>query len=304
MSDNELIYGSAALLNGAVCMDAVLREREEQNILHSLVFFQDEDEWEFLEIDNRLSDFEVVRHTSGEESWVGVTEDGSVLSVIDGKSSWAHVDTTEGGPNSYCHMKSMRQIGEYIYVCGMRGLVYRRHTDGGSWEKIHPLTQEQAARAEDMALLAMTGLQSGELYAVGMDGLILSFEPHGVDLVTSPTNANLHDIACTSNGIAYACGQRGTVVKLSDSHWTVVENETTNEDFWSIVEFQGEPVLAADEFPLFAVRKNSIVKYEQNGSAAGSTGFLRSYGDELLSAGEEDILILRSGDWDKVNCPA
>lgn len=173
---------------------------------------------------------------------------------------------------------AIRQIGGRFYACGFYGLVFRSSADGRVWTSFdHGLhadsmgilnTQLDAIRQRDPErassvgrvgsrvsnFTAIDGFGETNLYATGLDGLLMRYTGDAWSSLDTGTGAHLNAIHCSSNGDVIAAGYDGTVLRGMGSAVRVV-SETPELTVSSIRMFQGQIYLGTTE-GLFLLGEN------------------------------------------------
>jgi len=81
--------------------------------------------------------------------------------------------------------------------------------------------------------------KEGVQYFVGLKGEIWSDASGELVQLSVPTNSDLNDVCCSSNGYVYICGSDGLLLKGHGEKWTIIEPpEGFSDDFWRVIEFK------------------------------------------------------------------
>ncbi len=132
--------------------------------------------------------------------------------------------------------RGIRNVAGQILAYGMRRQIFRQD-DTGRWSAFAPESKSDTPTARsasdrvqnliaDMAgLNALTGSSPTELYAVGTDGEIWRTEKDTWKQVDSPTNLMLTDATVAPDGMIYACGLSGILLRGRHDMWDVVNYE-------------------------------------------------------------------------------
>jgi hypothetical protein len=205
------------------------------------------------------------------------------------------IDASDQGPQARGNAREISTIGKHAYAVGMGRWVYR--CDGqANWARIDHGIRADFAAEPDAGLNAIDGFDEGEIYAVGWNGEIWGYDAQKWSRYDSPTNLALQKVVCGSDGVVYAVGQRGLIVRGRGSQWDVVEHDVTIEDFWGAAWFQGKLYIASAN-GLYALDGDTVSEVntgKQTKTRADCFYRLSAAEDCIWSAGEK--LLLRSSD--------
>lgn len=300
MSNSDLIFGKGIIQkSGVYIFDVALVSNEEKDIQHTIILIYENDEWNYWEIDKRVVDF-IVIDNHGNRIFQGISEDGYSNTDSSGHV-WKHIDPNEGGPNHLKHMTSICLLDNHYYAAGMTRMVYRKRINEANWVRFDEGIRYPSKDKEITGFVSIDGVSSEEIYAVGYDGDIWWCDNGNWREVESPTNVVLNSIKSCSDGLIYICGNNGVVLKGRHHKWEVIENTVTEEDFWSIEEYNQSIYLATDMMPLYNLVNDSI--QEVSTSLDCTTGWLNARDGKLLSVGEHDIFIFDGVNWNEIVVP-
>jgi hypothetical protein len=115
--------------------------------------------------------------------------------------------------------------------------LYRREGPG-KWTRFEAL-QEADKESSDFSFESIDGFSEKDVYIVGWEGEIWHFDGSTLQRLGSPTDRALYRVRCATDGVAYACGQTGTLLRAEGGEWTALESGTT-EDLWDLAFFDGQ----------------------------------------------------------------
>jgi hypothetical protein len=168
-------------------------------------------------------------------AWV-VGPQGHCARWLRGAVAASRIDPTAEGPQNYGDVTGIECIDGDFFVTGMSRTAYRSTENG--WIRIDHDTRTDDEDS-DAGFTAISGFHSSEFYALGWDGEIWWNDNAAWHQVASPTNIIFHDAVAGSDGMIYACGQAGTIVRGRRNTWEPLELGAANEDFRGITEFKG-----------------------------------------------------------------
>jgi hypothetical protein len=190
---------------------------------------------------------------------------------------------------------NLATIEDVIYGCGMGRVVMRRDSTG-HWSDIS--APKPDFNEGVIGFTALAGLSGSLLYAVGWRGEIWTYSVDGWTNEDAPTNANLNSLAIGSDGIVYAVGDGGAMLKGRRGHWEVVETET---DFNLIdVCVHAGTVYVCTDFEVLRLGATGLQSEfrEDDGDAPATCLKLVSDGaNRLYSIGPYDVFLHEENSW-------
>lgn len=132
-------------------------------------------------------------------------------------------------------LRGTRYVDGSVFAYGMGREVYKRLDDGRwiPWEDGLPakpaadsVTAQIRSNIRHLGgINAVDGTSRHDLYAAGFRGEIYHSDGSRWVTLASPTNVILYDLAVAPRGEIYACGQRGTVLRVSPSRCEFIQYE-------------------------------------------------------------------------------
>ena len=195
-------------------------------------------------------------------------------------------------------LKCARTIAGRSYIGGLDRQVYRRIA--GGWE---PFDQglPVGGEKEVVSIEALDGFGAKEIYGVGREGEIWRCDGKRWHRVESPTNLILLGLHCAADGVAYACGQVGTILRGRGDVWEVVAHTATKEDFWDVAMFKGVVYLATQNV-LYALKDGNVAPVD-----FGDTDIPFSFyrfvvsEDSLVTIGSKDVMRFDGTTWTRID---
>lgn len=204
----------------------------------SLIFDLDMGQWAAGSV-NWLACSGTVCHVP-EERFIVLGTDGSINVSGGGEVKEeppirpAGMDPRKRGP-----LREIRGIaGGRAYAVGTCRQAYVRDGEG-QWRCIDESAQGDDVPVTDTSFESIDGFDEQDIYAVGWEGEIWRYDGTRFTRVASPTSLALHKVRCAPDGHAYACGQRGTLLRGRNDRWEAIEHESTTEDLWGLEFFDG-----------------------------------------------------------------
>jgi hypothetical protein len=195
-------------------------------------------------------------------------------------------------------LTALAVIEHAILACGMGRMVFRR--DGkANWKSVgptEPLPETGIVGFQDIA-----GFSAEEIYAVGWQGEIWSGTLDGRwRRVDSPVSANLNAVCCAPDGLAYAVGDGGVMVRGRGDKWEVLDTQR-QENLMDVAEFGGT-VFVVSDFRILKLRDDRLVPEDafKMPDRPGTCLQLWKAEDGLISMGPKDLFRLDAGSWSRV----
>lgn len=122
-------------------------------------------------------------------------------------------------------LRDARSIAGVLHVCGMNRQVYRRE----GREQWRHLSLELAPTRGVFGFEALDGFALDELYAVGWEGEVWSFDGAQWQRRDVGTDTILLDVVCAGDGHVYAVGRGRKLVIGRGQHWRTLDLEIPAE---------------------------------------------------------------------------
>lgn len=181
---------------------------------------------------------------------------------------------------SYGYATRIREIGSHLYVCGYRGQVYRRETNG--WvhcdenllqKEIPSLETEDPEQLrklitlrinETICLTDINGTNENDMYVVGIFGFMSHFNGIEWRKINPVTNEHLNSIFIDDNEMLWIAGAKGILLhgNLVQGFKIVAENNF-ELDFYSITKFHDVIYIASSD-GIYSFQDNNLKKLSVN----------------------------------------
>lgn len=207
-------------------------EKEYGTIEFSRVFVFKEGKWTYFDL--KLSYRSILAMPPGQGTYI-VGRKGEIT-LVRGKGD---MSTQKINIGSLGYLTCIKEIGGQIYICGMRGQVYKLvknkwvHFDKGILKKSDDLNDIDG--------------NSSELYAVGDLGHLWHYDGKKWQRLKSPIKSHINAVKYVSKTEVYLAGSDQTFFKGSLNKWqdfSLPYDE--NSGFWSVEEFEGKIYVAGD----------------------------------------------------------
>ena len=253
-------------------------------------------EWRFMPVPGTVVAMTFI--DEGDPALIALSGDGAARVISEHDVTVEVVDPSVSGPSSLQWLLGMKLIGSRVYTCGMLRQVYVRNPDG-RWQRT-----DDGLRTDDVAgLKAIDGFDENEIYTVGFRGELWSFDGRVWTPQESPTNVKLECVHCSTDGLVYAAGAMGTIIRGRAGRWERVHQSVTEATVWDVAQF-GESIFFATKAGLYEIVSGELQQVDLGLLGTVSTGRLCAAGNALWSVGHRDIIRLREGNWEFAKGPA
>jgi cellulase/cellobiase CelA1 len=219
--------------------------------------------------------------------------------VVDGPRAKGSKGPKDRGP-----LRGVRRIGSHIYVVGMDRQAYRREGPK-HWQSVGPPSWRQRGRqppgaADVKGFEAVDGFSESDIYAVGWDGEIWNYDDRKWQPLPSPAKEVLVDVCCAGDGMVYACGREGLLVRGRARSWEVIKLRGMTQDIWSLAWFNGRLYLSTMS-RVFTLEGKALAAVGF-GSDTPKTCHRLSVGDGVLwSIGAKDVFTFDGTKWTRID---
>jgi hypothetical protein len=216
---------------------------------------------------------------------------------------WESIDVTGDCPSQGRPVTCMRRVGNSIFVAGMSRMVYRRLADG-MWTQFDDGMRVPRSSLDIEGFLGIDGFSEDDLYAVGYHGQIWHFNGRGWRQVDSVTNLKLECVRCAEDGNVYIGGSKGMVLCGREDSWTILEQDLTEETFWSLEYAFGSVFFATAGAGLYRLSARKLTSIDTGWTPRPATRALHFNDGLLLSVGTHDVCTYDGDRWFRIDQPA
>lgn len=269
-------------------------DQVDKNIAHSHFYGFNKGQLGYVEMQPWFTvSMTITRHPL--EQMLALSAAGQVKLFGSGQQSFETINTPQGSPGVRGAMRKARTIAGRTYAVGMNRQVYRRDGEN-QW-----ICLDQAIRpgaGEVKGFETIDGYGDDEIYAAGWDGELWQYDGKRWQALSSPTNQVLTSLLCAGDGVVYASGRRGLLLRGRHDAWEVVEQELT-EDIWDMAWFGGQLYLSTYQ-GLYVLKDERLVPVGFAGERPTSFYHLTQADGVLWSIGAKDIFAFDGQDWSRL----
>ncbi|HYP84232.1 hypothetical protein [Variovorax sp.] len=223
------------------------------------------------------------------EKAVLIGEDGEVATYGKGQR------TDESIRPAPVMIRNARTIEGDVYACGAKRQVYRR-TGEHQWLDI---SAPRAAQTEALGFEAIDGYGHDDIYAAGWAGEIWHYDGQAWRSCDSPTNVILTAVCCAGDGVVYAAGQGGVMVRGRGDAWeTIAWEDEVTIDMWDLCWFQ-DTLYVAGSTALFTLAQDRLVPVDMGGIGPVSCFSLSTAQGVLWSVGKANVVAFDGATWQR-----
>src|SRR5208282_1277159 len=230
-----------------------------------------------------------------------LSPEGTVHIATPGRDYTEYIDQCEAGPSALRWMLDIAAIGQSVFAAGMARMFYQRVAPN-QWVRANQGAEPTDEENVESGFRSISGF-GDVIVGVGFHGEIWErigsiWRPRD-----SPTNVTLHCVRFTDDHRAFACGAGGVILKMDSGNWSIVEQDLTSDDFWSIQAFY-DYIYFASRTSVYRLNKIDVLEEVDMGLAEISTaGHLHARDGLMWSVGSSDLVTFNGQTWTPVVPP-
>lgn len=204
-------------------------------------------------------------------------------------------------PSKHGLLRDIRHIGDSIYATGFGRQVYVRSAQR-TWQRCDQGVVEDPKAESLSGFESIDGFDENEIYAVGNQGEIWCRRERRWQKIESLTNVILENVLCAPDGMVYASGQLGILLRGRLNRWEIIEHELTEDTFWDMTWFDNRLWLSTTQ-ALYSFANDKLERID-TGLCAGQTfRYLDATQDCLWSSGERHLAAFDGRAWTLIPSP-
>ncbi len=194
-------------------------------------------------------------------------------------------------------LREVRGIAHgHAYAVGTARQCYRR-AGPGLWTCIDASAQSADGRPLiDKSFESIDGFSEEEIYTVGWDGEIWSWNGSQWRQEGSPTNLGLQKVICAPDGNVYVAGKLGTIITGRGSDWQLIEHDQTDETFWGMAWLDDHLYLSTTHF-VYRLENRALIPCRPAEDRMLSCYHLSAADGVMWSIGFEEVFEVTGGNW-------
>ncbi len=275
-------------------------ELEDTDAEHTIFYMYnlDNDYWSQEQFDHEIVSVEYQK-IKGKPAWYLLSKRGVVSKFSQSGISEDLIRGAGTGPGLYGYVCQIKKIDNALYVCGMCRQVFKKMKN--KWVSI---ADDILAHVDsvDYCFNAIDGSNISNIYAVGWQGEIYHYNGKKWTQCDSPTNVDLYAVKCIDESTVYICGRGGVFLYGSKNNWTIVQDEKTDDNLWSIEVFKNI-LFVASYSELYSFDGSTLKKVDTKLNPAPDSSRLHANNEILWSFGNNDLVCFDGKKWRRVMCP-
>ncbi len=241
--------------------------------------------------------------TTPAEQWILLGEAGEThvvgAGVAESQKDISACLAKGDGPVDRGPLRELRTIDGKVYAVGPARQAYRRDAKD-TWVRIDQGAQDPNVQIWEKSFHSIDGFSERDIYTVGWEGEIFRYDSETWKQQTSPTTLALYRVCCAGDGVVYACGQNGVLLRGKGNDWEMVSQTATKDDLWGLEFYKGK-LYVASMHALYKLVGDDLVLVDFGGCPRPSSFYGLAAGDGLLwSVGAKDIVEFDGDTWSVV----
>ncbi|MCF7221869.1 hypothetical protein [Marilutibacter chinensis] len=276
----------------------------EEGVAHTRVIVIDQGDWGGYDLDWLAGSAAVCQLP--EEKFVLMERKGSGSWMCGGGEISGEVfDPALPPPSTRGYIRELRAIaddasGGMLYAAGTCRQLYRRDAPG-RWTRLDIWGDDDSDELLERSFESVDGYSTREIYTVGWEGEIWTFDGMQWQQLDSPTGRALYKVVCAPDGTVYAAGSEGVLVAGRGNQWRLIDHGATEEDIWGLAWFEGSLYLSTMEM-LYRLVDGRLVPVDFGDCDIPSTCHHLSAADGVLwSIGAQDVLRFDGTEWTRIH---
>jgi hypothetical protein len=274
------------------------RDLVRQRVPHSRLFGIHRGQWGASNLDWLACSMTVTKDT---DRLLVLGVDGQVLRAGGGEyEQEIPIGHRESGWTLRGPLREIRAVPDGgVFAVGMARQVFQR-LGPGRWNRIDEPIRPQGDEVMSTNFESVDGFDSNEVYTVGWEGEIWWYDGSDWHRIDSPTNLALYKIRCGGDGIVYACGQAGTLLRGRHDRWEAIDHDVRQHDFWGLAWFEDKLFLSTTTF-VYELVGDQPARVDYGDDPPLTCYHLDAACGLMLSVGAEDVMIFDGSKWSTVD---
>lgn len=298
----HLSFGTVSA-DDELSLAGVALELDDRDVPHTILWEQRNQTWQRLQWNNRS--YDVASYPRDGHTTIYMGWDGRLKIRTAAGGSREELVATDDGPSRLRTLHGIRVIDEYIYVIGMRRMVYRRKLDDTEWQRFDDGLRIPLAELATTALTDIDG-NDGELITVGTHEVWRYRQGHW-HLIPAPTEARWHSVRVLGDSTLiagnYSAHSPGELWLLQQDQWHPVAHEFGEQTWVRIERWRDRVFLVAAQGGLFEFIRAPQPNLQLVGPADFRANWLTSNDHALYAIGDTTVIRFDGTTWHDVPLP-
>lgn len=286
-----------------LALASVIDELDGEDVCHTVLLRRRGGQWSAASLEERS----IGIHVRPDGRLVVPCYEGSVFDTEGGDADAAGSRVGSGPrmPGTLRHLTCSRVIGNRLFVAGMQRQVFSRPLAGGDWSREDDGTLVPPTSTDIAGFNGIDGLDTGDLYAVGLHGALWRRHQGQWIALDGPSNTSLVAVAAVTPRRVYIAGARGLLWVGHGEVWHPIDHGATDQTLSSLAWFAGHLYAVAERGVLFRLDGHSLTPVRLPGHLSVHAVMAAPDGGRLLALGARGAAVLREGAaWETVALPA
>jgi hypothetical protein len=227
---------------------------------------------------------------------IAIAESGEAMLMGSGDIHEEEIGDGDCSPMDRGYLRRVRGIAGKAYAAGMDRQVYRRD-DRNRWTCID--RDMRPTGDGTCGFEGIDGFAHDDLYAGGHGGELWHFNGHTWRPLDSPTNYILTNLVCGGDGLVYACGRMGLLLRGRGDEWEIIEHDV-RDDLWGLAWFRDRLYLASHHRVL-TLRGNTVAAVDFGEDRPETFYHLSADDGVLWSIGAKDVMAFDGNIWSRID---
>ncbi|WNZ60902.1 hypothetical protein QEG98_34030 [Myxococcus sp. MxC21-1] len=300
-----LFNHGAALDDGTLYVAGVVRELEDRDVPHTILWERVAGEWRRFQWKNRT--YGMVAYALGESRTVVYLGYDGTLKVRNdvAGSSEEQLTAEDDGPSVLRTVSGLRVVGDRLFVAGMRRMVFSRPLGGSTWERVDEGVRQARGDRALAGIYTLDGHHPGSLYAAGIGGEVWHRADGAWSRLASPTGMTLSALRSLGDARFVMGGERGALWRFEHGAWSAVSHPYTDETFSCIQTWRGRCFVSTQSgavFELSAGDSPSLEPFSVPGTSR--TSWMAATSEHLWFFGSHSVSAWSEAGWRDESPPA
>lgn len=240
----------------------------------------------------------MVDHINSKQRVIYVLDRNRAVYKLDSsiQGDWIRINESRNG-----FLMDLNKIGGDLYAVGGNHQIY--HEVAGNWNAVDDGVYINGAKGGAKILTTIDGINKDNIYAAGMNGVILYYDGKRWDRLDVPTNVGIQKILCVSDKTVYACGYENLLMRGNSNGWEVLTELDDSIVYWDMCKYKDD---------IFMCSKTNIFRLSDSGfpiqediNVERPLGFYRmdANQEQLWTVGNECVLKYDGKKWEQFKFP-